>query len=502
MVSKGNHKKQRSQIRLFGSFLILLLVGCAGRYFEEVYLSQIPTPFIDLKNIEFREAWYGVVFNGEKVGFTHLKLNVETQNLFKIECETVLRFKILGIIGKDISSKEIYFVNPDFTLSSFNCKIKLNGAFRKVKGEVAEKNLEVSIETENSKDIQLIKLDENIYPGVAMYFYPLLNGIEIGKVYNYQVYHPETLTLEKVSQEVISYERSTLFEGAAFKIKNTLGGMTSECWISPEKGMLLEMGFHGIIIFDREDENSAKEYLYRNALAKNDLFLDFSLVKTDRPIPHPREVKYLVIEIKGIDDERLIIEDSTQKAVRDGDVVRYYLNPTLPDREPLELPNVDQQLRVYCRPSLYIQSSHHEIVAKADTILKGERSTFKAVKMLTKWVAQEVKDSLVDTFSALDVLHKKEGDCQAHTYLYTALARAAGIPTKVVSGLVYMEDYGFLYHSWAESYTGDWIPVDPTFGQVPVDATHIKLVEGEQFEDLSKLVNIMGRLQAKVAFWK
>jgi hypothetical protein len=44
--------------------------------------------------------------------------------------------------------------------------------------------------------------------------------------------------------------------------------------------------------------------------------------------------------------------------------------------------------------------------------------------------------------------------------------------------------------------------VDPTFGQVPVDATHIKLVEGEKFEDLSRLVNVIGRIKAKVGEWK
>ena len=32
------------------------------------------------------------------------------------------------------------------------------------------------------------------------------------------------------------------------------------------------------------------------------------------------------------------------------------------------------------------------------------------------------------------------------------------------------------------------MPVDPTFGQVPADATHIKLVEG----DLDRQVEIMG----------
>jgi hypothetical protein len=86
----------------------------------------------------------------------------------------------------------------------------------------------------------------------------------------------------------------------------------------------------------------------------------------------------------------------------------------------------------------------------------------------------------------------------AHARLYASLARAAGIPTKLVSGLVYVPDEGFLYHSWAESYVGKWIPVDPLFGEIPANATHLKLVEGDSEEAMVKLSKFIGNIQAKV----
>jgi hypothetical protein len=43
-----------------------------------------------------------------------------------------------------------------------------------------------------------------------------------------------------------------------------------------------------------------------------------------------------------------------------------------------------------------------------------------------------------------------------------------------------------------------WIGVDPTFGQTPVDATHIKLVEGEQLADLVPLLDWAGRVKIRV----
>ena len=50
---------------------------------------------------------------------------------------------------------------------------------------------------------------------------------------------------------------------------------------------------------------------------------------------------------------------------------------------------------------------------------------------------------------------------------------------------------GFYYHAWPEVKFGEqWLPIEPTFGQVPADATHIKVANGE----LDKQIEIMGLL--------
>jgi len=114
--------------------------------------------------------------------------------------------------------------------------------------------------------------------------------------------------------------------------------------------------------------------------------------------------------------------------------------------------------------NLYISSTHHWRA----TTLRSARRRWKSrrepppraakVERLSEWVAKEIKDEAVNSFSALEVLHSRKGECQAHTMLYTALARACGIPTRIVGGLVYMEGLGFLYHSWAEAGSTDGRP--------------------------------------------
>jgi hypothetical protein len=70
----------------------------------------------------------------------------------------------------------------------------------------------------------------------------------------------------------------------------------------------------------------------------------------------------------------------------------------------------------------------------------------------------------------------------------------------VVNGLVYSElGPGLLYHTWTESWLeGRWQVIDPTFGQFRADATHLKLVEGEQMAELAPLIPLIGRLKARI----
>jgi hypothetical protein len=67
----------------------------------------------------------------------------------------------------------------------------------------------------------------------------------------------------------------------------------------------------------------------------------------------------------------------------------------------------------------------------------------------------------------------------------------------VVAGAVYADDV-FLYHAWNEVWLGSgWVTVDPTFDQMPADATHIKLLEGGP-ERHADLLSVIGRLAIEV----
>jgi transglutaminase-like putative cysteine protease len=98
--------------------------------------------------------------------------------------------------------------------------------------------------------------------------------------------------------------------------------------------------------------------------------------------------------------------------------------------------------------------------------------------------------------SALDVWSRRAGDCNEHSVIFAALARAAGIPTRVVAGLLYA-DGRFFYHAWNEVHVGQWVAVDALMNQVPADPTHIRLVIGG-LERQVQLVRVIGKLEIRV----
>jgi Transglutaminase-like enzymes, putative cysteine proteases len=106
------------------------------------------------------------------------------------------------------------------------------------------------------------------------------------------------------------------------------------------------------------------------------------------------------------------------------------------------------------------------------------------------------KIPVVSIPSAVDVLKTREGDCNEHTVLFTALARAAGIPAKMNVGIVYMNGR-FYYHAWPAVYVGTWVDMDPTFGQTIADGTHIRLIEGDLNRQLD-VIKLIGKIKLEV----
>jgi hypothetical protein len=113
----------------------------------------------------------------------------------------------------------------------------------------------------------------------------------------------------------------------------------------------------------------------------------------------------------------------------------------------------------------------------------GETDRWKLAKRLRAFVSEyiEAKDLGVGFATASEVARSKQGDCSEHAVLLAALARACGLPSRGVSGVVYAPAFGdrrsvFVWHMWTQVYLdGRWVDLDAALREDDVDPTHIAL---------------------------
>jgi transglutaminase-like putative cysteine protease len=162
----------------------------------------------------------------------------------------------------------------------------------------------------------------------------------------------------------------------------------------------------------------------------------------------------------------------------------------VPRGKPAERGDEDQAT------TIEIDWDHPEIRALAAATVGSIPGTWAASKKLSREVYRRLEKVYGHSRDrASEILQEGKGDCTEHTRLFVALARASGIRAREVKGLV-QANYGqggpgLYWHAWAEvKVGGEWIAVDPTFGQDVADATHIALGRGTR-QDAIALVGAL-----------
>lgn len=135
-------------------------------------------------------------------------------------------------------------------------------------------------------------------------------------------------------------------------------------------------------------------------------------------------------------------------------------------------------------PTLWLQSRDPAIRALASQVAGKASRPRDTMRRLRRFVSDYITQQGLDVgyASALEVLHNKKGDCTEYAVLLAALARAQGIPARVVTGMVYADRYAgalrvFVPHAWVQAWVnGRWESYDAALRRF--DATHIALATG------------------------
>lgn len=109
----------------------------------------------------------------------------------------------------------------------------------------------------------------------------------------------------------------------------------------------------------------------------------------------------------------------------------------------------------------------------------------RKMRRLHRFVAGYLTEHALDVgyASALEVARDRRGDCTEYALLLAAMARAAGIPSRVVTGMAYAGRIGstadaFVPHAWMEAWMGNrWRSYDAALRRF--DSGHIAIDRGD-----------------------
>lgn len=151
----------------------------------------------------------------------------------------------------------------------------------------------------------------------------------------------------------------------------------------------------------------------------------------------------------------------------------------------LRLPVTGAEFAPFLNPTPQINSQAPEVVALAKQIAGEDKDAHSVARKIGDWTYQNLKWKKVES-DVVDTLASREADCLEHSELYVALARAVGLPARVVTGAA-LSGGSFGSHAWVEIFLGRWVELDPTWGLMEhVDATHLRF-DGDAFTSYAML---------------
>ena len=441
-------------------------------------------------------TWMGVYSGETRVGFVNINTTPDTRDgHIGVAFSSTARLHLnLLATPLDLFISGVAWIPQDGSKAEFDFKVRSGEHTMRVSATVANGLLDAQILTGGEaipfqfpvgKDLLLSGV-----MGTTTLNVPLLRVGEEEVVID--AFDPMTFSVGKARVKCVG-EETIEAAGASVRTKiveTSTNGLTSKAWIDDNEEIVraeTPLGFTLRRISPQEALAPAGE------TPPSDLLRTVA-VRPEGMKPF-RGAKRMTVRVSGVPETNYPPVDDVQTA--NGAEYTIASPP-----EPLDMPSggpLDETLKASLAGDAFIQSEHPRVKGLAGKIVGDEKDPWRQAKRIYDWVHENIRKTVVLSVpSALETLETREGDCNEHAVLFAALARAAGIPTRVAIGLAWSDDLdGFYYHAWPEVHVGRWIPMDPTLGQPIADATHVKLLNGN-IETWPQLLPYIGQLRMDI----
>src|SRR5687767_14713790 len=451
------------------SILVLIAwVACMAMLVNRSYLQASTNLATDLARYGPTATWRGVYYRGEKMGFT-VSQTVRTEDRFELQEDARLVMNLFG----STSTTTIHttaWVDRNFALQAFEFSLDSDTGPIRVRGAVnppgskrdeAGERLAVAITSGGHTRTEERRLAE--VPVITLNLSRVLatRGFKAGSRYQWTIFDPATLANAPVDVRIGEREVVRTRDGIipAFRVDMAFQGLKTTSWVTDTGDVVREESPLGLMTV-RESPQEAQGLAVPNRVQQDLLRMSAVVPVMRRRIDEPRDVRRMVLRLEGAEIPGADLDSVGQTA--DGSTVE------IRDPQTLQAGPADPAAATFLAPGPLLESDAPEIIAEVNVALKGITGARARAERLTRYVnALLDKKPTVSLPSAREVLRTKVGDCNEHTVLYVAMARALGLPARIAVGLVYLRG-AFYYHAWPEVYVAEtdgrglWLPVDPT----------------------------------------
>ena len=442
-------------------------------------------------SIPGKDTWMNIYQQDRKIGYSHRRFS-ETESGYIVQETVFMRINTMGMI-QDVHLSTQGRLHSDFTLSSIDFDITSGRFSFSASGRMDGSVFHVRTESADTTRNLQINLSGKTYLVAGLVYAAGAHGYNPGDRLVLDIFDPVTMQQQPVKMIIEDREDVTLggVTHSATKILLNFKGANQLAWIDDNGEILKEKGLLGI----RMERTTREDAFSQFEFASSDDLTQLASIPSQVRFDNPEALKHLSVRISGVRMDGLHLNGGRQVQLNDTITINRESLTDLPNNISHEnLPLIE---KIFLKPEPFVQADHKKIKKQVEQVLTGlDGPLLSKAERLVDWVHTNIeKRPVLSLPDALSTLENREGDCNEHAVLLAAMARAAGIPARIETGLVYMRGR-FFYHAWNSLYLGEWITADAVFNQLPADVTHIRFATGTKQQ--ANLLGLINKLHIKV----
>jgi hypothetical protein len=509
---------RRRNWRLAGGLVLLVWALVLAWHVRREYYRPTTARLAEASaNLIPNAAFYSVKLGGSPIGYAASRIDTVPGG-FIIDDDLRLHVAAFGSDVPATARTEIR-LNEMLGLQDFSFALRSDfGSFRVVGAMQGDTLLNLQIAAGDDEQTLALPTEGPILlPQVMPVHFALSGEPEAGEVYSFEVFDPSIMERQRVDIELLSRETLVVPDSADYDaeadrwvparydtietwhVQQSFGGVELESWLDPDGMVVRATSPLGYSIERTAFEIAWNEYRALEGLGASaevgapDI-IERSAIAVGTSLPRGDRLTGLTVRLRNVDLRGFDLDGASQELRGDTLVV---VSAAPRQAVGYELPADASEWSEELQATPLIQADDPEIRRVAAEVVGDTKDPGVAAVRLNQWVYRSLeKEITLSVPSARQVLEAGRGDCNEHTVLYVALARAVGLPARPVAGLVYVNDR-FYYHAWPEVWLGGWVALDPTLDQFPADASHLRFVVGGLARQV-ELVRLIGQLELDV----